>query len=48
MSENDDFPDDDQAARLDADFALMSSALVELQQRLLVLFGGESGEHGLG
>ena len=48
VSENDDFPDDDPAARLDADFALMSSALVELQQRLLVLFGGESGEHGLG
>ena len=42
MKENEEIPEADQAARLDADFALMSQAVTELQERILVLFGGEA------
>ncbi len=42
MKENEDIPEADNAARLDADFALMSSALSELQARVITLFGGEA------
>jgi recombination associated protein RdgC len=41
MKENEDIPEADLAARLDADFALMADAITALQQRVLVLFGGE-------
>lgn len=41
VKENDEVVDEDPLARLDADFALMAPALSELQERLLVLFGGE-------
>ena len=42
MKENEEIPEADQAARLDADFALMSQAVTELQERMLALFGGEA------
>ena len=42
MKENEDLPEDDEAARLDADFALMTDALTGLQDRILALFGGEA------
>ncbi len=42
MKENEEIPEADQAARLDADFALMSDALSELQERVIALFGGEA------
>ena len=42
MKENEDIPEADDAARLDADFALMTQALTGLQERLLALFGGEA------
>lgn len=42
MKENDDIPEADQAARLDADFALMASAISELQEQIMVMFGGEA------
>lgn len=42
MKENEDIPEADQAARLDADFALMADAITSLQQRVLALFGGEA------
>jgi len=42
MKENEDIPEDDQAARLDADFALMADAVDGLQERILTLFGGEA------
>jgi recombination associated protein RdgC len=42
LKENEEIPEADQAARLDADFALMSSALSELQERVMALFGGEA------
>lgn len=42
MKENEDIPEADHAARLDADFALMSDALTRLQERLVALFGGEA------
>jgi recombination associated protein RdgC len=42
MKENEDIPEADNAARLDADFALMSDAVTGLQERILVLFGGEA------
>ena len=42
MKENEDIPEADNAARLDADFALMSDALTELQDRVVTLFGGEA------
>jgi recombination associated protein RdgC len=41
MKENEDIPEADQAARLDADFALMADAITGLQARILSLFGGE-------
>ena len=41
MKENEDIPEADNAARLDADFALMTDAITTLQQRVLALFGGE-------
>ena len=42
MKENEDLAEADPAARLDADFALMSDALSSLQDRLITLFGGEA------
>ena len=42
MKENEEIPEADQAARLDADFALMSDAVTSLQERILALFGGEA------
>jgi recombination associated protein RdgC len=41
MKENEEIPEADQAARLDADFALMSDAVTGLQERVMTLFGGE-------
>jgi recombination associated protein RdgC len=41
MKENEEIPEADQAARLDADFALMADAVTGLQERILTLFGGE-------
>ena len=41
MKENEEIPEADQAARLDADFALMADAVTSLQERILALFGGE-------
>jgi recombination associated protein RdgC len=41
MKENEDIPEADQAARLDADFALMADAVTGLQARILARFGGE-------
>ncbi|MBT4521416.1 MAG: recombination-associated protein RdgC [Halieaceae bacterium] len=41
MKENDEIPEADNAARLDADFALMSEAISGLQDRVIALFGGE-------
>ena len=42
MKENADLPEADQAARLDADFALMSDVVTRLQERVMDLFGGEA------
>ncbi|MFT4615091.1 MAG: recombination associated protein RdgC [Bacteroidia bacterium] len=42
MKENEDIPEADQAARLDADFALMADAITSLQDRVMALFGGEA------
>jgi recombination associated protein RdgC len=42
MKENEDIPEADDAARLDADFALMSDAITGLQDRVIALFGGEA------
>jgi len=42
MKENEELAEDDPAARLDADFALMSDALSTLQDRLITVFGGEA------
>jgi len=42
MKENAEIPEADNAARLDADFALMSEAVTGLQERILALFGGEA------
>lgn len=42
MKENEDLPEADRAARLDADFALMSDAISALQARVIALFGGEA------
>ena len=42
MKENEDLPEGDEAARLDADFALMTDALSGLQERVMALFGGEA------
>jgi recombination associated protein RdgC len=44
LAENEDLPEADPAARMDADFALMSGAISELQERLMGWFGGEAAE----
>ena len=41
LKENEEIPEDELAARLDADFALMSEAVTGLQDRVIALFGGE-------
>jgi|GEM_PF-4931350 len=41
MKENEDLAEADPAARLDADFALMTDAITVLQERVMALFGGE-------
>ena len=41
LKENEAIPDDELAARLDADFALMSEAVIGLQESVMALFGGE-------
>ncbi len=41
MKENEEIPEADQSARVDADFALMADAITGLQERVLALFGGE-------
>jgi recombination associated protein RdgC len=41
MKENEEIPEADNAARLDADFALMADAVTGLQDRIIALFGGE-------
>lgn len=40
IKENDDLPDDDALARLDADFVLMSEAIGELYAEVMRVFGG--------
>jgi recombination associated protein RdgC len=40
LKENADISSEDALARLDADFVLMSEALLELQQRVIAVFGG--------
>lgn len=40
VKENDDLPDDDALARLDADFVLMSEAIGELYAEVMRVFGG--------
>jgi recombination associated protein RdgC len=42
LKENDEISDTELAARLDADFALMSEAVIGLQDRVIGLFGGEA------
>ncbi|MEH6580538.1 MAG: recombination-associated protein RdgC [Halioglobus sp.] len=42
LKENDEIPESELAARLDADFALMSDAVIGLQDRVIALFGGEA------
>ena len=42
MKENEDLPEADEAARLDADFALMADAIGGLQERIITVFGGEA------
>ena len=42
VAENEDIGDDDPMARMDADFALMSDVLTNLQDRLMEVFGGEA------
>lgn len=42
MKENEDIAEGDEAARMDADFALMADAIGTLQERILTLFGGEA------
>lgn len=42
MKENEDIPEADMAAKLDADFALMADAVTTLQDRVMLLFGGEA------
>ncbi len=42
LKENDEIPESELAARLDADFALMSEAVIGLQDAVIALFGGEA------
>jgi recombination associated protein RdgC len=42
LKENEDIPEDDNAARIDADFALMADAIGSLQERIISIFGGEA------
>jgi recombination associated protein RdgC len=42
LAENEDIPEEEAAARLDADFALMADAVGRLQERLIAVFGGEA------
>ncbi|WP_116367902.1 recombination-associated protein RdgC [Parahaliea mediterranea] len=42
LKENEDLPEADRAAKLDADFVLMSEAISALQERVMALFGGEA------
>lgn len=42
LKENEEIPDTEMAARLDADFALMSEAVIGLQERVIAMFGGEA------
>lgn len=42
MKENEEIPEADHAARLDADFALMADAIGGLQERIIAMFGGEA------
>ena len=42
MKENEDLAEGDDAARIDADFALMTDAVSSLQERIITLFGGEA------
>ncbi len=42
MKENEDIAEGDEAARMDADFALMADAIGTLQERILTVFGGEA------
>ncbi len=44
VAENQDLADEDPLAKIDADFELMSSAVTELQNRMMTLFGGEAAE----
>lgn len=44
VAENEDLPEADMAARLDADFALMTEVVSSLQDRIIELFGGEATE----
>ena len=42
MKENEDLQEADMAAKLDADFALMTDAVTGLQERVIAVFGGEA------
>ncbi len=42
VKENEDIAEGDEAARLDADFALMADAVTGLQERVMTIFGGEA------
>ncbi len=42
MKENEELAEADNLARLDADFALMSEAVSELQDKVIAMFGGEA------
>ena len=44
VAENDDISGEDPLARLDADFALMSDVISDLQERLIEVFGGEAAD----
>ena len=44
VAENDDIDEADPLARMDADFALMSDVVSELQDRVMTVFGGEATE----
>lgn len=44
LAENEDLTEADDAARLDADFALMSEAISALQDQVLTWFGGEAAD----